>query len=440
MRTYLKRSLAILTVCLLVLTLTAGCAQKPAAETPKEPAPAADKPFAGKTLNVIYMAQAGYQPPVFEARIKEFEDKTGAKVNLTFVKYDEQHEKIVTSAAAPTATYDVISLDLIWTAEFAEKGFVLPLDDRIAKDIKKDDIAPAIWSAFEYNGKTWAMPFLANFQLFFYNTELLEKAGYKEPPKTMEELEEMMTAMKKKGIVKYPWSDSWNQKEGLVCEYVWLTGAYGGDTFDAQGKPSFNQGAGVKALETMVRWLDKGLADPNSLVQDEPMAKDAFISGNCAFNSNWTFQYGLMNDPANSKVVGKAKMGLLPVAKDVFKAGSYETASVSGFQSMAVMANTKEPDLAWELVKWMTAPEFQAQHLEEMPVWTSVQQDPATLAKDPVMDVKSKEIAAVHHRPKVANYPEVSSIMQKYIHLALEKKMAPQAALDQAVKEIEALQ
>ena len=55
------------------------------------------------------------------------------------------------------------------------------------------------------------------------------------------------------------------------------------------------------------------------------------------------------------------------------------------------MANTKEKDLSWELVQWMTAPDFQA----------------------PVIDVKAKQIANVHHRPK--------------------------AAMDQAVKEIETL-
>lgn len=428
---------SLLVLVLVVAAALAGCTAKKADTAPTPGASSAEgKPFSGRTLNVIYMAQAGYQPDVFNARIKEFEDKTGAKVNLTFVKYDEQHEKIVTSAAAPTATYDVISLDLIWTAEFAEKGYVMSLDDLIAKDIKKSDIAPAIWSAFEYKGKTWAMPFLANFQLFFYNKEMLDKAGIKEPPKTIEDLERDMETIKAQGTVKYPWSDSWNQKEGLVCEYVWMTGAYGGDTFDAGGKPIFNQGAGVKAMETMVRWLDKGLADPNSLNQDEPMAKDAFISGQAAFNSNWTFQYGLMK---GSPVDGKGIMATLPVSKDVYKAGSYETASVSGFQGMAVMANTKEKDLSWELVQWMTAPDFQAQHLEEMPVWTSVQTSAETKAKDPVIDVKAKQIANVHHRPKVPNYPEVSSIMQKYIHVALEKKMAPKAAMDQAVKEIETL-
>ena len=157
---------------------------------------------AKETLNVIYMAQAGYQPDDIRDMADLFEFLTDTKVNITFVKYDEQHEKIIASAVAPVATYDVILLDLIWTAEFASKKMVVPLDDRITADIRKD-IAPAIMDAFVYDGKTWAMPFLANFQLFFYNIDMIKKAGFAGPPKTIEEMVDQMKAMKAKGIVIY---------------------------------------------------------------------------------------------------------------------------------------------------------------------------------------------------------------------------------------------
>jgi len=62
---------------------------------------------AQETLNVIYMAQAGYQPDDIRDMADLFESLTDTKVNITFVKYDEQHEKIVASAIAPVATYDV---------------------------------------------------------------------------------------------------------------------------------------------------------------------------------------------------------------------------------------------------------------------------------------------------------------------------------------------
>jgi len=393
---------------------------------------------AAEEINVIYMAQAAYQPPEIRDMADLFEELSGIKVNLEFVKYDEQHEKVVLSAVAPVPTYDVFSLDLIWTAEFASKGFCVSLDDYITPEVRAD-IAPAIMDAFVFDGKTWAMPFLANFQLFFYNIDMIKEAGFAGPPKTLEEMVEQMEAMKAKGIVKYPWTDSWNQKEGLTCEYVWLTGAFGGDTFDEKGRPIFNTGPGLKALEFMVMLLEKGLASPKSLTNDEPAAKDDFISGNAAFTSNWTFQYGLMNDPAVSKVVGDGKMGLLPVSKDVLGKYPNDTASVSGFQGAAILANSKNKDAAWKYVRYITSPIVQRAYLTEMPVWTSVQTSAYAKMMDPVIDIKAKEIASVHHRPKVPPYPEVSSILQRYIHQALEGKMKPKAALDKAKAEIEAV-
>ena len=394
--------------------------------------------MAAEEINVIYTAQAAYQPNEIRDMADLFEELSGIKVNLEFVKYDEQHEKVVASAVAPIPTYDVFSLDLIWTAEFASKGFCVALDDYMSPAVK-EDIAPAIMDAFVFDGKTWAMPFLANFQLFFYNIDMIKKAGFDAAPKTLEEMVEQMEAIKAKGTCKYPWTDSWNQKEGLTCEYVWLTGAFGGDTFDKDAKPIFNTGPGLKALEFMVMLLDKGLASPKSLTNDEPAARDDFIAGNAAFTSNWTFQYGSMNDPSISKVVGAGKMGLLPVAKDVLGKYTYNTASVSGFQGAAILANSKNKEAAWKYVRFITSPIVQRAYLTEMPVWTSVQTSAYAKTMDPVMDVKAKEIASVHHRPKVPPYPEVSSILQRYIHSALTGKMEPKAALDKAKTEIEAV-
>lgn len=388
-----------------------------------------------ETLNVLYMAQAGYQPEEVRQMADVFEEIAGVEVNITFVKYDEMHDKIVTSAAVPKGTYDVVLEDLIWTAEFAEYGFVEPIDDRVNERIL-DDIPKAILDAFRYDGKLWAMPYLANFQLFFYNEDMIKEAGFAGPPKTLEEMVEQMKVMKEKGIVEYPWVDSWNQKEGLVCEYVWLTGAFGGDTFDEDGNPIFNKGAGLKALKFMKMLLDEGLANPQSLTLNESMTKDVFIAGDAAFTTNWTFQYGAMKDPEQSQVVESGKMGLIPVAEDVLGKYQYDTASVSGFQGAAIMANSSKKDLAWKYIRFITSPVVQRGYLVEMPVWKSVQNSAYAQSNFPTIKVKSKEIASVHHRPRVPNYQEVSSILQRYIHQTLEGKYEPKEALDKAVEEI----
>lgn len=418
----------------------AGCkkAAEPTATSAAQPkATSTSAPAGPLTLNALYMNQAGYSDKVLLDMAKGFEEKTGGKtkVNFTFVKYDELHDKIVTSAAAATATYDVILLDLIWTAEFGHKGYVISLDDRIPQ-ATRDDIAPAIFGAFIYNGKTWAFPFLANFQCFFYNIDQIKQAGFDDVPKTLEEWYDQMVALKEKGIVTYPYIDSWNQKEGLTCDYVRTAGQYGGDLFDEAGNPIMDQGAGLKALQFMRRLIDEGLADPAATNTDEPGAMNAFVSGAVTFNTNWTFVRGNMLDPSVSKIVESARTGLIPPAKG----NSAPAGSVSGFQGLAVMANSKNQDAAWEWITYATSPEIQSQHLEsEFPVWTSVQKSDKELEVNPDAPFYATNLANVFHRPRVPTYQQVSAIIQEDVHRCLLKEMSPEDATADMVKRIKAL-
>ncbi|MGE5586548.1 MAG: extracellular solute-binding protein [Bacillota bacterium] len=389
-------------------------------------------------LNVIYMAQAGYQPDEFEEMTREFARESGIRVALNFVRYDEEYQKIVTSATSPVATYDVVLVDLIWVAEFAEKGYVVPLDRGLAAKVRQG-ISPEILSAFEDRGRIWAMPFLANFHFLFYNEDMLRRAGFDAAPGTIEEMEVQMRAMKRKGVVEYPMIASWNQKEGLVCEYVWLVGAYGGGIFDSHGDPIFNHGPGVAALETMTRWVRGGLVNPLALTADELVAKDVFIAGKAAFAPNWTFLSGFMSDPAVSRVASHARMGLLPVAKAVRDETGRVSSSVSGFQGLAVMANSSHKPEAWRFVEFMASPEVQGRCLQEVPVWTSLQMSREARANDPWLDVKLEQMRWLQHRPKLVRYQEISAIMQRFIHTALEGAMSPQEALDVAVERIRSL-
>jgi multiple sugar transport system substrate-binding protein len=390
------------------------------------------------SLNALYMNQAGYSDTVLKDIAARYKESTGKDVgiNYTFVKYDELHDKIVTSAAAANATYDVILLDLIWTAEFASKGYVIPLDDRLPAEASSD-IEPAILSAFVYDGKTWAFPFLANFQCFFYNADHLDQGGFNTPPATLEEWYDQMVALKAAGIVTYPYIDSWNQKEGLVCDYVRTTAQYGGDLFDESGQPAMNSGAGLDALRFMRQCIDDELADPASTNTDEPGAMNAFVSGVVSFNTNWTFVRGNMLDPNISQVVDVARVGLLPPAEsNVAPAGS-----VSGFQGLAVMANSQNVEQAWDFVQFATSPAIQAEHVEsEFPVWTSVQKSEELKAINSDADTYAVNLANVHHRPRVPNYQQVSAIIQEELHKCLLQQTEPEDAADLMVERISALQ
>jgi multiple sugar transport system substrate-binding protein len=392
----------------------------------------------GAKLNVIYMAQAGYQPEQFQQMTREFMSRYGIEVAANIVRYDEEYQKIVTSATSTVATYDVVLVDLIWVAEFAEKNYLVPLGKPLLSQLDLD-VSPAIKRAFEYKGRVWAMPFLANIHFLFYNQDMLRRAGFSDPPTTIEEMETQMRAIKSRGITKYPFMASWNQKEGLVCEYVWLLGAYGGELFGPDGAVLFNRGPGVQALETMVRWVRDGLANPLSLTADELLVRDVFIDGKAAFAPNWTFLDSIMNDPTVSKVAGRSGIALLPVSADTRNRTGQISSSVSGFQGLAVMANSLRKQEAWQYVEFMTGPDMQKRFLQEVPIWTSLQISPELRQDDPSLGLKAEQMNWLHHRPKLARYHEVSAILQRSIHSALEGSVLPQQALDTAAERIRSL-
>jgi len=399
---------------------------------------------AKEELYFLYPAKSGYQPDIIMAEAKKFmQNNPNVEVKITFPHYDEQYNLILKSASGEKPLYDVVCVDCIWTAKLATLGYILPVDNLMTfAEIK--DFSPAVLDAFVYKEKLWGKPFLANFQLLFYNENYLSLAGFDSPPVTLEEWENQMEVIKEKGIVKYPLMDSWNRREGLICDFVLFTGAFGGDVFDKEGKPVFNRGAGVKALETMVRWIKMGLVHPYAVnppnpASDEILAKDLFIKGECAFITNWTFVYGWMNNPEVSKIVGYGRMGLIPPSETVYRPLDYIASSVSGFQALSIMANSRHKELAWKFIQFITREQFQKEHLEEMPVSLAVQNDPEVIQKDPVMNIKSIALSSVHNRPKLVNYPEISAIMQDYIFRALNYQISPQEALDKAAEEIDAI-
>ncbi len=410
------KSRMLITISALALALGAFSAQ---AQTPAEEQP----------LRVLYAAQAGYQPEELKLLSNLFEELSGIAVNIDTVAYQESYLKI-TAADAP---YDVVSFDQLWLANLLKQGRLAPLDDYLSSPMRKD-IAPSLWKAFRDQKQTWAMPLLVNFQLMYYNAAMLQKIELTNPPANLEDMVDQMLQLKKAGVVEYPWTDAWRSGEELVAEYTWLIGAFGGELFNDDGQPTFDSDAGLKALQFMVALLEKQLANPKILTNDDIAAKDDFITAQAAFTSNWTFLQGQLNAP-NSTVNSQAAMMLLPVSRSV----SAKSSSVSAMQGIGILATSPQKDAAWKWIAFFTSPVVQRAYASEMPIWTSVQTSADINSLDPLMAVKRAQLEAAHHRPKRADYQQVSQILQQRLSAALRGEMTASDALKQAKQEIDAL-
>ena len=381
-------------------------------------------------IQALYASQSGYQEDELRALASLFKDLTGIGVKIVMTDPQQRLQNI----ADPESAYDVITFDQLQLAALEKKGLLAPLDDYLTAAMRKD-LAPALLKAFKDQKKTWGVPFLVNVQLFFYNEAMLEKVGLKAAPATLEEMAEQMTLLKKKGVAQHPWTDAWRQSEGLVAEFTWLIGAFGGELFDEDGKPAFDGEAGNRALEFMVMLIEKELADPNILTNDEIAAKDAFLRGDAAFTSNWAFLAGLLHTEADADIKDQAKSALLPVSRTI----AAKSATVAALQGIGIAAKSAQKDAAWKWIQFFTSPLVQRAYAAEMPVWTSAQTNGSVNFLDPTMSLKRTQLETAHFRPKLANYAEVSAILQRNLYAALKQELAPSDALKTAKTEIAAL-
>src|ERR1700709_2460821 len=153
--------------------------------------------LAGQSLTVL-LPPGG---PLPKDMTDAFEKKTGIKLDLQTLGWDDIRTKVVTSMVAGTAPADVTEVDWSWVGQFGQANWYTPLNDSIDAATVAD--IPTTKS-FRFAGNLLAVPYNNDFRILIYNKKLFEGAGIPEPPKTIEELTADARLLKQKGIVTYP--------------------------------------------------------------------------------------------------------------------------------------------------------------------------------------------------------------------------------------------
>jgi multiple sugar transport system substrate-binding protein len=380
-------------------------------------------------INALFMAQAAYSEADVRAMAEAFtKANPGITVNLEFVPYEGLHDKTVL-AQGSGGGYDVVLFDVIWPAEYAANKVLVDVSSKITDEMKKG-VLPGAWTTVQYDGKFYGMPWILDTKYLFYNKDILEKAGIKTPPKTWDELTQQAKIIKDKGLLQTPIAWSWSQAEAAICDYTTLVSAYGGD-FLKDGKPAFDQGGGVEALNYMVASYKSGLTNPNSKEFLEEDVRKVFENGDAAFALNWTYMYNMANDPKDSKVAGK--VGVVP-APGV--AGKHDVSAVNGSMGLGVTTASQHPDEAWKFITFMTSQKVQNDYARlSLPIWSSSYEDPAvTKGQEELISAAKQSLAAMYPRPTTPKYQELSTALQQAIQESLLGQSSPQDALKTAAE------
>jgi multiple sugar transport system substrate-binding protein len=384
-------------------------------------------------IRALFMKQAGYSEENIRAMTAGFHKANpDIKVTADFVSYEALHDKIV--AAAPAATYDVVLIDVIWPAEFGTKHIVADVTSKWP-DSWKQKMLPGAVATPKYGDKFYGVPWILDTKYLFLNTAHLERA--KVDRASLESWDGVLKgarALKASGVVKYPLIWSWQQAEALICDYAQLLGAFGGQFLDDGGQPAFNKGGGVQALDFMHQTLVDGLSNPTSTQSLEEDVRRVFSSGQASLALNWTYMYGLANDPKQSQVSGKVAVLQTP-------AGTAARPGVNGSMALAVAGGSKNQAAAWTYITYLTSQKVQDKFaVSSLPVWASSYDDPAVIKTNPaVVPQAKKQLGALILRPQVENYNGISQVLQAEIQNVLLGKKKSQQALDDAASKASSL-
>ncbi|AGJ54585.1 extracellular solute-binding protein [Streptomyces sp. NPDC053741] len=298
-------------------------------------------------------SNVGSEDKVFK-KIAEGFEKKHPKVDVKYVNvpFGEAQNKFKNAAQAGSGAPDVIRSEVAWTPEFADLGYLAPLDGTAALKDDSDFLKQAAAST-KYKGKTYAVPQVIDSMGIFYNKKMFADAGV-EPPAKIADLKTVAEKIKKK-----------TGKTGLYLRgddsYYFLSFLYGegGDLVDADAKTvTVDNAAGVKAFGVVKDLVDSGTAKTDATDGWENMMQ-SFKNGDVAMMINGP--WAVADTLTGKEFTDKANLGISTVP-----AGTAGQGAPQGGHNLGVYAGSKNLDASYAFVEYMTSVEAQAQTAGEL--------------------------------------------------------------------------
>ena len=256
---------------------------------------------------------------ISDAALQEFTRETGI-----FVKHlpapetsRAQLELVRQLLQKESSSPDVYGIDVIWPGILSE--YLIDLRPYFTQaELTSQD--PEVLANYTVKEKLVAMPYHANIGVLFYRTDLLERYGYREPPKTWDQLETMAARIQQgerargeKDFWGYVWPGA--ASEGLTCNALeWQVAEGGGRIIEANAKISVNNPDSIHAWERAAHWV--GWISPASTpsYQEWDSTNAFWNSGRAAFNRGWMSDYFVSHPPV-SPVRDKSGITSVPGGK-----------------------------------------------------------------------------------------------------------------------------
>ncbi len=444
----MKKIIALFLAATMSLTLLASCAAQNSSTSSTEPSSAAvsqEPQSTEKPSLTVWLKKEVNETTnsMIEARVKEFGEKNNVNVTVELVPYEKLYP-MWTSAIEAKTLPDVSFFQYQEAGQFYAQDLLLDVTDLVGDiEAKNGDIIDSLVKPAVFGGKTYAVPQKFYSVALHYRKDLLEAAGYSEPPKTWDEFREMAKKLTdaSKGIYGAGIGLGSTNSDAEWLNQVTLWGQGGALVAEDSKTIIANSPKTVAALDYISSiFLNDNSTPPSSVNWDDAANNKAYLSGQVAmvFNAG-TLLAAIKKD--NPELYEKTGIAPIPSGSEGFftpSAGSY----------LGIFNTTKQPDLAKQLIAYVYEYDWYKSWMDvEMPsivpVYEKSKEDPAwqTELTKPFIDSMSGLCFIGYpgeYTPKAGELFNLK-LLNKTIENIVVNKVTPQAAADELQKEIEAV-
>jgi multiple sugar transport system substrate-binding protein len=440
MRITSRHTLAGVIVSAASLVAAVSTASMAAATTPTQPAPTptGEAITITVTTNAISGGKNGAEADYFTTWVKpEFEKAMAAQgknVTLTFEPNGVDDENYKTKQALDLKTgkgADLIGIDGIWYGEFADAGYIKPLDDLVGADVVNAwsgwaQIQPAVQALSSYNGKRYGIPSGTDGRVIYFNKEIFKAAGLPtdwQPTSWDDILTAARTIKEKTDAIPLQWNAGSSMGEATTMQGLLPLLAGTGAQVFADGKWL----GGSKQLVDVLSFYatvygSEQLGDP--ILQQEAQGRDRsfeqFSKGEIAILAEGDYFWRSVISPKEGdfamanrdEVVGYAK---IPAMKPGAGINGQDFVSMSGGGGFVINPNSGHPQETWQLMAFLSEADAIKARLDGSARVTARDDvNVEVLGKDPLLSFIAKEVLPITaYRPAFAVYPQVSAALQE---------------------------
>ncbi|HSD43172.1 MAG TPA: ABC transporter substrate-binding protein [Burkholderiales bacterium] len=358
-------------------------------------------------------------PGPFDALIAGFERASGIRVRRDALpaSSDEQHLFYAINLQARSREFDVLALDAIWVAEFAQAGWLRDLTHLLPPE-HGADLFPGPRESVTWRERIHALPWFADAGLLYYRKDLLDRHGLS-PPGTWQGLMDAarVVTRQRPGLHGFVWQGK--QYEGLVCNALEFVRSHGGDLAAAQAD------AAARGLAFMRALVTEGVTPAYVTTLTEEPTRVIFGRGGALFLRNWPYAWRLL-EREGSPVRGRVGVSVLPHAP-----GHAAAATLGGWQ-LGVNAHSPRPESAERLAAFLAAAPAQkalALAYGYSPPRRSLYDDAELAAAQPFIARLRAVLEAARPRPVSPQYVALSQTLQAQFSAVLTGARAPETAL-----------